>query len=53
MCECKVAGKFEGEPALGYLLWADGFADESTDQRHRLIRRMALAYMRAIRVSGS
>jgi diadenosine tetraphosphatase ApaH/serine/threonine PP2A family protein phosphatase len=33
MCECKVGpGKFEGEPALAYLLWADGFADESTDQ---------------------
>jgi hypothetical protein len=32
MCECKIGpGKFQGEPALAYLLWADGFADESTD----------------------
>lgn len=33
MCECKVGpGKFEGEPALAYLLCTGVFADESTDQ---------------------
>jgi hypothetical protein len=31
MCDCKVGpGKFEGEPALAFILYYDGFPDEQT-----------------------